>query len=409
MKIIYEIPIEVDLAEPPVSEMPISVELDFSKFKKVEEEDLRFFSLRLFEQLPGGSTTEMPVQFSPFQIGKPVGSAIWIIKRSPLNSKHRRFTLLVELSDKPILRYPYFPRIQIFKIPYNKVSFQVDGKEVFGYCYSKDVPKPFFFPVIGPSGCPLTRIGAPDDPIPGGHDHHRSLWIEHENVNDVIFETESIEAWRAAGVEAPRIGRIIHQQILRLEDGPIFGRMIAKLKWQSHTGEVFLDEIRDVTMYSLESNERIIDFDIKLKAVTDEVKFGKSAYACLAVRVSKCLSVLYGGGCIKNSEGNTNEVQVNLKRAKWFDYSGPVTKDRTEWNGIAIFDHPSNINHPAYTIARDSGWMSCSSFYEPVTIRKGEQLRLRYRVFIHSGDSETAKIDARYQEYIRPPKISMKI
>jgi len=44
--------------------------------------------------------------------------------------------------------------------------------------------RPFLFPVLGPSGGELTRMGHPN---PVGHEHHKSVWFGHEEVAGVNF------------------------------------------------------------------------------------------------------------------------------------------------------------------------------------------------------------------------------
>src|SRR5690242_17163287 len=68
---------------------------------------------------------------------------------------------------------PYqVPRVQIVPLPDDQVSVQVDGHERLRWHTSPRDPRPFFFPLLGPSGRPLTRMGHPADPT---HDHHRSF------------------------------------------------------------------------------------------------------------------------------------------------------------------------------------------------------------------------------------------
>lgn len=139
--------------------------------------------------------------------------------------------------------------------------------------------------------------------------------------------------------------------------------------------------------------------------------FAKATHALLTVRVAEYLNVAAGpgpgvGGQIQNSEGGINQAGTNSKEARWCDYSGPV-KD-SQWNGIAIFDHPENLSHPCEWLTRDFGFMCPSVFgKEGKVLQKGEEFRLKYRVFIHSGDADKAKVEERYKEYAKAPKITL--
>src|SRR5687768_551831 len=53
------------------------------------------------------------------------------------------------------------PFIQAVPQPYDQLSFQRDGTEIARYHYGKDLRRPFVFPLVGPSGRSLTRMGHP--------------------------------------------------------------------------------------------------------------------------------------------------------------------------------------------------------------------------------------------------------
>ena len=83
---------------------------------------------------------------------------------------------------------PYqVPRVQIVPQPDDQVSVQVEGQERLRWHASPRYPRPFFFPLVGPSGRPLTRMGHPAD---ASHDHHRSFWWGHRDITGVNFWEE---------------------------------------------------------------------------------------------------------------------------------------------------------------------------------------------------------------------------
>ena len=61
-------------------------------------------------------------------------------------------------------------------MPDNQVSLQIDGEERTRWHFDAKYPRPFFYPLIGPSGDTLTRMGHPGAQ---NHDHHRSVWWAH--------------------------------------------------------------------------------------------------------------------------------------------------------------------------------------------------------------------------------------
>ena len=56
------------------------------------------------------------------------------------------------------------PQMQAVPLPNHEISFQRNGTEIARYYFGPDLRRPFLFPIIGPSGRSLTRIGHPHDP-----------------------------------------------------------------------------------------------------------------------------------------------------------------------------------------------------------------------------------------------------
>src|SRR4051794_31320193 len=98
-----------------------------------------------------------------------------------------------------------FPRVQVLP-GIERASLLVSGQERLAYEFNAGGPRPFLFPLIGPSGRMLTRMGHPN---PVGHEHHRSIWFGHQKVQDVNF-------WE----ERPgRDVRVRHKRIVAYRDG----------------------------------------------------------------------------------------------------------------------------------------------------------------------------------------------
>src|SRR4029450_13735167 len=96
------------------------------------------------------------------------------------------------------------PLMQAVPLPDYEISFQREGIELARYHFNPALRRPFVFPVVGPSGRSLTRMGHPHDPE--SHSHHNSVWISHHVVDGLSF-------W-----EDRSGNRIQHKRILRLED-----------------------------------------------------------------------------------------------------------------------------------------------------------------------------------------------
>lgn len=282
--------------------------------------------------------------------------------------------------DKP------FATVQAAPMPDQQVSFQLDGAELARYHYATRYERPFLFPLVGPAGRVVTRMGHPHDPM--GHSHHNSVWISHQNVSGVNF-------W-----EDPGKAKIVQVKIEELTDGPSEASLRTLNAWLDADGKAILNERRLLTVRPMAGGEWMLLVELLITPMAGDVTFGKTSFGLLAVRVAKTMSVADGGGTIRNSEGGVNEKEVFWKPARWVDYAGRVTADRR--NGITLMDHPSNPNHPSVYHVRDDGWMGASfSFSGPYKLAAGEQLRLLYALYIHDDVPPPEQIDRQFAAFAR--------
>jgi hypothetical protein len=273
--------------------------------------------------------------------------------------------------------------------PDDQLSFQVDGREILRYHYGAQTPKPYFYPVIGPAGEPVTRLTHPHDPFT--HNHHLSLWIGHQDVGGANF-------WETR----PSATRILHDRIVKLEDGDRAALTI-RAKWLDAEKTVLLEDERLWTLAPRgQTGEFTLDLELKLTPGPPRIPLGKTSFGMLAVRVAKMMGTHDGGGTITNSERKVNEQELMPhRRARWCDYSGPVAPGVV--NGIALFDHPGNPNHPSYFHVRGDGWMGASLTQGgAIEIRKEEPLVLRYRLFVHRGGCDPDALEAEWSRWAKP-------
>jgi hypothetical protein len=275
------------------------------------------------------------------------------------------------------------PHVQALPQPHAQVSFQRDGVEFARYHYGADGNRPFVFPIIGPSGLSLTRMGHPHDPQT--HSHHNSVWLSHQFVNGANF-------WEDGAAH------IVHQRMSRIEDGDDSALIEVENAWIDKAGVPQMHELRRTKVQLLADGEWLLFIDTQLEARKAPVELGQTAFGMMAVRMAKTIGVHDGGGTIRNSEGGVDEKEVFRKPARWCDYSGPILTGVNE--GITLMDHPSNLNHPVPFHVRDDGWMGASlTFAGPHTIAVGEPLRLRYALYIHREIAAPEKIEAQWKAF----------
>ncbi len=279
------------------------------------------------------------------------------------------------------------PAMQAIPLPHDEVSLQHNGAELCRLHFSKDQRRPFIFPVNGPSGRSLTRMGHPRDPVT--HSHHNSVWFSHESVAGVNF-------WGDQG------GTIQHVRVLRLEDSDAEAFVETENAWLDKAGVAVMHDRRRITARTLPNDEWLLLLDLELDARTADVPLGQTAFGFLGVRMAKTIGVTDGGGRIRNSEGGEDEEGCFRKPARWMDYSGPITTEALE--GITLLDHPQNPAHPVTFHCRNDGWMGAApTFSAPLVVKKGEPLRLRYALFIHLGWVPREKVEEHWKEFAASP------
>ena len=280
------------------------------------------------------------------------------------------------------------PRLQIVPMPYDQASFQRDGVEITRYHFGPGLHRPFLFPVIGPAGRSLTRMGHPHNPE--SHSHHNSVWISHHDVGGVDF-------WGDRGG-----GAIRHRRIVKYEDEGETSFLVAENEWVDTEGKVLLNETRTVRVTLLPDKEWLLAIDLKLSAADEPVTLGKTPFGMIGIRVAKPLGVRDGGGCIRNCEGAVNEKAIFWKRARWVDYSGAIEDSVLE--GVTLLDHPGNPNHPSHFHVRNDGWMGASLTFEaPREIQPAAPLHLRYGLYVHNKIKQTRDIDKQWNRFAQMP------
>lgn len=271
------------------------------------------------------------------------------------------------------------PRCQIIPLPEHQAVFQVDGKECFRWHSGPQYPRPFFYPLNGPAGHSLTRMGHPGA---ANHDHHRSVWFAHNKVLGMDFWADGKET------QIRQHGWLVYQ------DGDTEAVMASEIGWyDGHDAQPLLKQVLVAALQPDQKGQYQLELQATFTPTANTLELQKTNFGMLAVRVAKSLSVYFGGGTLTNSEGQTGESAIFGKRARWMDYSGPVpTGQGTQVEGITYLDHPKNPGHPTHWHVREDGWMGASlCFNESIMLRKEAPLRIRYLLDIHTGGSNARR------------------
>ncbi len=281
------------------------------------------------------------------------------------------------------------PRCQIVPLPNRQVAFGVDGRERLRWHAGEDSPRPFFFPLIGPSGFPLTRMGHPGAP---DHDHHRSIWFAHHKVLGINF-------W------GDNDGTQIRQtRWMAYDDGDAEARMAVELEWlDGHDPQPLIRQQVMVAIGPAPDDGLFFEIQTSLTSVAESLELGQSNFGLLAVRVAKPISVHFGDGVITGANGKQSEKNLFGLPSAWIDYSGSIDDGVVE--GITYFDHPSNSTFPSKWHVRDDGWMGASICRDaPVMLYKEKPTTWRYLLHAHAGAIDPAVAATVEKDFhARPP------
>ncbi|HEY3899262.1 MAG TPA: PmoA family protein [Chthoniobacter sp.] len=296
----------------------------------------------------------------------------------------------------------------------DKVTVTIDGKLFTEYHFA-GARRPYFYPIIGPTGGTMTRHWPLQDDIPTedhDHPHHKGLWYGHRVVNGIDF-------WGDTGKAGTKMGKQIQDGAMEIKSGDDVGVVHTHDKWVfDDTGEVICTDERTLKFHKGKDGP-MIDFDITIKAGEKPVVFNDDKDGIMAIRVPETMRVdkprakgektaQPGDGHIVTSEGKKDGAAWGT-RADWCDYYGPV---EGKIAGVAMFDHPSNPRHPTWWHVRTYGLFAANPYgqaqFEKLPdkaagdykIAPGESISYRYRFYFHAGDTEQAKVAEHYHEYI---------
>jgi hypothetical protein len=303
----------------------------------------------------------------------------------------------------------------------NHLDFLVNGKLVGRYVKGPNVAKPYFWPLNGSYGTPITR-GWPMVPAKKGestdHPHQKSAWFCHGDVipegievKEKIRGIKGVDFWS----EAKGHGRIVCTEVLARNLGRQPGNHDAietRNEWRTAGGMKIMDETRTIHLYSF-GKTSLFAFDIDLHASVAPITFGDTKEGSMGVRVNDAIRESTGKGKLVNAEGKAGMKQCWGQFSAWCDYSGSIDGKVA---GIAVLDDPKNPVRACWH-SRDYGLMAANPFgrngsgfpavnglTEPFKVPKGEHLKLRYGILIHPGDAKEGKVADFYQKFVKLDK-----
>jgi hypothetical protein len=304
------------------------------------------------------------------------------------------------------------------KVSDDSIDFLVGPETVARYHKGAGVAKPYFWPLMGPNGAPITRAWPMEKASEGestDHPHQKSAWFCHGDVipegvevKDRIKGIDGVDFWS----EAKGHGRIVCTKVGKPKTAKNHGSVTTTNEWRTADGVKILDETRTIHLYHL-GDSRLFVFDIDLHAAVP-LTFGDTKEGSFGVRVNDEMveqrGKQKGKGKIENADGKVGEKECWGRASAWCDYSGPVQGQTV---GLAILADPSNP-YPSCWHSRGYGLMAANPFgraksgfpamkgkTELVKLAKGEHFKLRYGILIHPGDAKDGKVAEQYKRFVK--------
>lgn len=379
---------------------PVSVPIDLKAEFGREVDPAR---LELIEVTPGTDrgSLAVPVQFEPASQRRPLGTLWWLMPPAEEKTDGLRTFRLMEAGkpkppvveadykeaakavavsehDRPVLRYAH----GMVAVPEGTRPHFSEGQT---YERGDYVSKLF-----GPAGQLLT------DDFPDDHPHHRGLWWSWPVTR---WGDEVADIWALNGVRAHP------KAMLRTLSGAVLSVIDAESLWKwADTEPIVLEEVTIRTFRQV-SGDRFLDIELRLTALVEGVAIGGRPKAG------------YGGFSLRAAPTEKQEIEMHVDlpdagkrrlQRSWLDYSG-VFAGADAVAGVTLLEHPGNTKYPneLKKYPRLNCVMVAFPGIEEYRLPKGVGMAMNYRVWIHEGRADEARLKQVATAYASPPKVTI--
>lgn len=239
--------------------------------------------------------------------------------------------------------------------------------------------KPYVRELYTPGGRQVLRDQVAD------HLHHHGLMFA-VSVEGVSFWEETERSGKQLGA-----GMMCNDAVLRHE-----------LKWRDTDNKLLLGETRQIEV-QLAGGATLATWRSTLEPADnlEQVTLGGNHYYGLGMRLvesmDRAVTFTYSGD---SAPGEIVRGSEKLTRGRWVAATGPVEGQTVT---VALFDHPANVRHPAwhFTMIEPFAYQSATMnlWKQPLTLKRGESLKLAYGVALLDGPADIQKLDALYDQW----------
>ncbi|MGQ1788390.1 DUF6807 family protein [Saccharicrinis sp. GN24d3] len=279
----------------------------------------------------------------------------------------------------------------------NSLSLLNQKQTVWRYNFNPSEGKPYIHPLSTIQGTELTWLR------PNDHPWHRAVWFSWKFINGVNFWEEN----RKTGVSDGKT-EIISTNV---ETGKDFKASVTQqLGYRIADQEYLLTEERELQFsppnkYGNYYVDWKCTFTAKEDVVLDRTPLkhepkgkGYGGYAGFSIRLNKDL----WDTSFESDQGE--KESVHGARASYFTFNAKGVQG--EHVGVSIFDDPDNYgdathwyvwntdNHPLYYFS------PAVIFNAKMELKKGEKLKLKYRLLVHGEETDKNDIKAEWERFV---------
>jgi hypothetical protein len=244
----------------------------------------------------------------------------------------------------------------------------------------------YVHPIYGLEGEVLT------DDFPKDHYHHRGLFWAWPHI---FVEGKEYDVWAIKGM---------HQKFVRWLErsaGPAGAVLGVENGWFIGDEKVLQERVW-LRVYPAADGAQAMDVDLTLIAVTKPITLQgapKKSYGGMSLRFAPRTNEV-----ITTPLGSDNK-DLAVTRLPWADYSGQFA-GASHPSGAAIFISPDHPDYPPTWLTRHYGVL-CVGWpgVETETLAPGKPVHCRYRVWIHRGPADQARVERAYESYTAGQKI----
>ncbi len=232
--------------------------------------------------------------------------------------------------------------------------------------------------------------------FPTDHRHHRGLYWAWPVCK---VGNRSADIWISTDIHQH------HAAWLAREASQDYARVEVENVWtfDDKPEQPVVREVIGFIVHSEKAEGRAIDFTLQFINISREP---------LVIRGQTDQDKGYGGFCFRPdaarkpfaftaAQGVVSDDALRLD-SPWVDMSSSSGPEKP-LAGVAIFQHPANPDYPHDGwILRHYGFLGASwPHNDPKTFAPGEAFTLRYRVYVHRGSAEDARLPALYEAYVQ--------